>query len=143
MNLKKRLQRFNYLISRIDRWNNRLKRFRNWLLLKSLKGHCAYCGMGLTKKTITADHVIPISELQAGRLTPLFPACGNCNTRKGSMSIKQFRKRILWPGHQFFFEDGVVKEFDGLHRKIQTPHGLNPVYKTWREKMIVLGIIKE
>lgn len=57
-------------------------------------GHCAYCGAKIQYEDMQVDHII--SKFQGGSddLSNLHPSCRMCNFRKGTLSIKQFRKEI-------------------------------------------------
>lgn len=54
-------------------WMQKVERF-HW--------KCAYCGKKLTKKTLTKDHVIPISKGGSDWLRNVVPCCRPCNERK-------------------------------------------------------------
>jgi 5-methylcytosine-specific restriction endonuclease McrA len=51
---------------------------------------CVYCGVGLTRKTITRDHVIPSSRGGESGPDNLVPACARCNRAKGDRSLLGF-----------------------------------------------------
>lgn len=51
--------------------------------LKSQRGKCFYCGLPLTKKTATVDHVIPLSKLRGKHSNNnTVIACEDCNVSK-------------------------------------------------------------
>lgn len=50
---------------------------------------CAYCGIELTRNTLTRDHVIPRCAGGPGG-DNLVPSCGPCNRAKGSRSLLLF-----------------------------------------------------
>jgi 5-methylcytosine-specific restriction endonuclease McrA len=59
-----------------NQWLSRVERF-GW--------KCVYCGIALTKQTLTQDHVIPLSEGGSDFASNLVPACRPCNSRKRSV----------------------------------------------------------
>lgn len=59
------------------------------------EGHCAYCGMRLSYKQFTIDHVIPLSSGGSNHQDNLLPACVYCNRLKASMTLPEFRKELL------------------------------------------------
>lgn len=64
----------------------------DWSEIKKLHGYrCAYCGK--TPKTLTQDHVIPISSSGNHTWSNILPSCQSCNSRKRD---------------KFFLEYGVV-----------------------------------
>lgn len=85
-------------------------------------GRCAYCACGLDfGVNFTIDHVIPKTNFRvaiANRknipefldhilitdsynfLDNLFPACAECNHKKGKLSLEEFRDK----GQKFYFE---------------------------------------
>ncbi len=52
---------------------------------------CAYCGEGLTKKTVQTEHVIPLARGGTNWPANLVPACRPCNNKKG---VKRIRPRL-------------------------------------------------
>ena len=88
------------IISRVDRRIQNAGPFdvEKWMMRLRLYGlMCAYCGMKLTDKTATVDHVIPI--IDGGTNTPanLVPACRHCNSSKHRKHIvpRNFSLRVL------------------------------------------------
>lgn len=55
---------------------------------------CRYCGVGLTRHDATGDHVHPVSRGGVNKLKNIVIACGDCNSRKGSMEAGMFRKLL-------------------------------------------------
>lgn len=51
---------------------------------------CAYCGVRLTRKTITRDHVVPSSRGGLSEPDNLVPSCAPCNRAKGNRSLLCF-----------------------------------------------------
>lgn len=54
-------------------------------ILKSSYGICAHCGKKLTTKTMTVEHVIPISRGGTSDMVNLTALCPECNQKKGNM----------------------------------------------------------
>lgn len=54
---------------------------------------CVYCGTGLTAKTVTEDHIVPISKGGSDNIDNIAPACGPCNSSKWSMPVGAFLAR--------------------------------------------------
>lgn len=90
------------------------------LILKSSYGKCAACGKPLTTKTMTVEHIIPISRGGSNEMENLVALCEPCNKRKdnllytasfyiallGTPRITQIRKYII----EWFL--GVKENFD-------------------------------
>lgn len=63
---------------------------------------CHYCGVGLTYKTATVDHVKARSRGGNNKRSNRVDACGSCNSIKGPRPIELARpnliqKMIGWP----------------------------------------------
>ena len=61
-------------------------------LLKEAGHRCAYCGSPLTKRTATADHILPLSRGGTNWIKNIAPACLPCNRQKHAMTAEEFRK---------------------------------------------------
>ncbi len=59
------------------------------------KGKCQYCQKQLDLKDFTLDHVTPKSRGGQTSWTNIVAACGACNRKKGSKSLKEARMRLL------------------------------------------------
>ena len=61
---------------------------------------CNYCNQKLLVNNMACDHIIPLS--MGGDSTPenLQMICGRCNTRKGPLLDKEFRKLLKWLDRQ-------------------------------------------
>ena len=70
------------------------------LLYRVYGKKCSYCDYKLLVSNMACDHIIPLSL--GGNSTPenLQMICGRCNTRKGPLTDRQFRKLIKWLSHQ-------------------------------------------
>lgn len=51
---------------------------------------CAYCRCSLCKKTVTEDHVVPISKGGSDFIENMAPACLTCNVRKKDRPAQEF-----------------------------------------------------
>lgn len=60
-------------------------KFDKQVLLKKTKGICACCGAKLTEKTMTVEHIIPISRGGWDIEANMLPLCETCNKLKGNM----------------------------------------------------------
>lgn len=65
-----------------------------WWKQKVQNTCCYYCGCELTAKTVTMDHVVPIS--QGGRSTKgnIVPACKDCNNKKKDMNTIEWQEYL-------------------------------------------------
>jgi 5-methylcytosine-specific restriction endonuclease McrA len=74
---------------------------RNWLtketqtaikkrLMSSRKRNCYYCGIVLSRKTATIDHIVPLSKGGSFALDNLALCCKPCNQSKGNMDCVEF-----------------------------------------------------
>lgn len=68
------------------------------------RGRCAYCGIRLSKKEGTRDHMI--SRFNGGQSTVdnLWLCCTQCNKNKGSMGVEEFRVKYFGVDRLFEFE---------------------------------------
>lgn len=57
-------------------------------------GRCAYCGQKRKLKTMTVDHIIPLSKGGTDEESNLRCACKMCNYFKGSALPLEFSNRI-------------------------------------------------
>ncbi len=51
---------------------------------------CVYCGLDLTAKTLTTDHVIPLSRGGAKRGCNEAPSCKRCNNDKSLLTAAEY-----------------------------------------------------
>ena len=54
-----------------------------------VRPHCTYCGVELTRRTVTREHVVPRCR-GGGAGDNLVPACGPCNRAKADRTLLQF-----------------------------------------------------
>lgn len=60
------------------------------MVLVRAAGHCAYCGVALTLKTMTLDHMHPVARGGPPDLDNIVAACAACNTQKSAQPVEQF-----------------------------------------------------
>lgn len=51
---------------------------------------CYYCGVGLSRKTLSQDHAIPLSRNGTNFLSNLIPCCRSCNSSKKDRTVQEF-----------------------------------------------------
>jgi 5-methylcytosine-specific restriction endonuclease McrA len=56
---------------------------------------CRYCSIGLTPKTVTCDHQIPLSRGGSNWPANLVPACASCNKRKNAKTPMEYMLHIM------------------------------------------------
>lgn len=62
-----------------------------WLEKCSLSSWlCFYCGTLLDQKTVTRDHVVPISRGGSNDIDNIVPCCSSCNSKKKDKAIEEF-----------------------------------------------------
>ena len=74
----------NALISR-QRQKARELRSSQWWKRQLAKGHCYYCGKAYPPKTLTMDHIVPLSRGGKSTKGNVVPACKVCNNKKKYM----------------------------------------------------------
>ena len=62
------------------------------LLYKSYGKPCLYCDETLVVSNMVCDHIIPLSMGGGSIIKNLHIVCGRCNTRKGPLTDKDYRK---------------------------------------------------
>ena len=60
-------------------------------------GNCAYCGSRLRAHEATADHCKPVTHGGLTNRDNIAMACKPCNSAKGQMSVRAFKKRLRKP----------------------------------------------
>jgi 5-methylcytosine-specific restriction endonuclease McrA len=59
---------------------------KEWEEMKAAHGHrCVYCGRKMQR--LTQDHITPLSKGGAHTKLNIVPACGKCNSRKGTGAV--------------------------------------------------------
>lgn len=64
------------------------------LLYKSYGKPCIYCNENLVVSNMVCDHIIPLSMGGGSISGNLHIVCGRCNTRKGPLTDKDYRKLL-------------------------------------------------
>lgn len=110
-------------------FNAKVKR-RKWTkeekhnTLKSCASRCACCGTKLTMKTLTMEHVVPISKGGENELNNLVVLCQPCNSRKGD--------KFCWPaGYYMAMPEGAKLSL------------VERYTRNWVKENITLDYIKE
>jgi len=68
---------------------------QEWLrLLAQYRYRCAYCNRKLTRKSASADHVLPLSRGGTNWIANIVPACLPCNQRKNFLTAQEYLKRL-------------------------------------------------
>lgn len=63
-------------------------------LLKRDDFTCQYCGKHINRKTMTMDHVIPISKGGKKNWKNIVASCFGCNNKKSNKSLKDSKMRL-------------------------------------------------
>lgn len=67
-----------------------------WLeKVRLANGHCAYCG---ENRRLSRDHDIPLARGGSNGIGNIVPACGPCNSAKGTLTGDEFRQRRAGEG---------------------------------------------
>ena len=66
------------------------------MLLKAYGKQCKYCNCKLTIRNTVCDHVNPLSLGGKSNLRNLQLICARCNTRKGTLTDRQYGKVLGW-----------------------------------------------
>jgi len=64
-------------------------------LCKEHDWKCAYCGKKLNSKTITRDHIVPLTKGGNDYIENIAPACLHCNVSKSNKIIEEFMEKKL------------------------------------------------
>lgn len=79
---------------------------------------CQYCGIGVTRKEATLDHVVPISRGGRTNFENIVTACGPCNFAKGNRVGPEWRPRAK-PHHPGYWE--LVRKRKQLPFEVRHP----------------------
>lgn len=60
--------------------------------LAAFDGCCAYCGRD---GQMTQDHDVPLARGGSNYIDNIVPACGSCNSAKGTLTGEEFRQRTM------------------------------------------------
>ncbi len=67
---------------RTERRKARELRASQWWKRQCAKARCHWCGQTVTAKSLTMDHIVPISRGGKSTKGNTVPACKDCNNRK-------------------------------------------------------------
>lgn len=67
---------------------NQKSRLEIW---QKFNGHCAYCGIEITVKSMQVDHIQPIVFKGSDLIENLNPSCKECNNYKCHAGLELFR----------------------------------------------------
>ena len=70
------------------------------LLYKSYGRNCKYCDSRLLVSNMVCDHIMPLSMGGSSVPANLQMICMRCNTRKGPLTNKNFKRILKWLSHQ-------------------------------------------
>ena len=68
-----------------ERRKARELRASQWWKRQCAKGRCHYCGGAVAPKSMTMDHIVPISRGGKSTKGNVVPACKECNNKKKYM----------------------------------------------------------
>lgn len=68
--------------------------------------HCSYCGVSITYRRMTIDHVLPRCRGGSDEIDNLYPSCYDCNDLKGFETLEEFRLTFArrFSRSEFYFE---------------------------------------
>ena len=73
---------------------------------------CQYCGIDLTNKDATVDHIVPRSKGGGSTWVNMVASCRDCNLSKGNRTPKEakmpLRSKPKEPSHGFLFENMLI-----------------------------------
>lgn len=113
------------------------KRIRD--ILAKTGGHCAYCGVVLqpvsarTRASLSVDHIECRSRGGRGTLTNLAPACRGCNYSKRSLSLDEWRHRLIRRKYGEF-TDNHIAHLKSLGLGLPEGFPCYPPYVFWFEE---------
>ena len=67
-------------------------------LVKKQNGRCMYCGSRVRRDLFDLDHKNPVSRGGTNRKSNFQLLCRTCNTRKGSLTDREFRRKYKGVG---------------------------------------------
>ena len=70
------------------------------LLYKAYGKQCSYCEVRLVVSNMACDHIMPLSMGGNSTELNLQMICHRCNTRKGPLTHRNFKKLLKWLEHQ-------------------------------------------
>lgn len=63
-------------------------------ILAKFNGRCAYCGVQITLREMTIDHIVSRATGGTNAHENLNPSCRRCNTFKSVFSVEEFRREL-------------------------------------------------
>ena len=63
-------------------------------LLSAHRYRCAYCNRRITRRTASADHVIPLARGGTNWITNIVPSCLACNQQKNFLTAREYLRRL-------------------------------------------------
>ena len=79
-------------------------------------GHCWYCGVRMTLKTLSPDHVVPVKHGGQAVLENLVASCSPCNQEKVCLSLEAYR---ALKGEEAFWGERLPLQQLPAHRNAQ------------------------
>jgi hypothetical protein len=86
---------------------------REWLFT-TYKGHCFYCATELDRARAIIEHTLPVRR--GGETVPwnLVLACGRCNVRKGTLTLEEYRTKLILDRRRMTGQDAPLGPPDTL-----------------------------
>ena len=71
----------------VDRERRRARELRQsqWWKRQLARGRCYYCGKAFSPRSLTMDHIVPLSRGGKSKKGNVVPACKDCNNKKKYM----------------------------------------------------------
>ena len=71
----------------VDRERQRARELRHsqWWKRQLARGRCYYCGKSFSPRSLTMDHIVPLSRGGKSKKGNVVPACKDCNNKKKYM----------------------------------------------------------
>ena len=84
-------------------------------MMSEQKGRCYYCGIEIAEyKNLNIEHCIPKSRNGTGSKHNIALSCYECNMKKNTRTIDEFRK-LYEKDHIFYFEKIGLKQKGKIH----------------------------
>lgn len=89
-------------------WNRSPKKPEKERLLEEAGRCCIYCGVPLSLRSMTVDHIIPRAKGGANMYSNKACSCQRCNNEKGNLTLRQYMETRN-PGAVSKFIDRIEK----------------------------------
>ena len=66
------------------------------MVLRAYGAKCKYCNQSLHLRNMVCDHKLPLTQAGPSTIKNLEMICGRCNTRKGSLSDREYLLIVNW-----------------------------------------------